>query len=37
MQDNFSRTSSEENLRAGHLKLQKVGMAPLHFYLSAPK
>ena len=37
MQDNFSRTSSEENLRAGHLNLKKVGMTPPHFYLSAPK
>ena len=32
-----SRVSSEENLRANHLNLGKVGMAPLHFYLSAPK
>ena len=30
-QGSFSRTSSEENLRAGHLNLYKVGMAPLHF------
>ena len=37
MQDNFSRTSSVENLRAGYLNLQKGGMAPPHFYLSAPK
>ena len=37
MEDSFSGASSEENLRAGHLSLYKEGIAPLHFYLSAPK
>ena len=36
-QAEFSRVSSEESLRANHLNLKKVGMAPPHFYLSAPK
>ena len=36
-QAELSRVSSEENLRVNHLNLWKVGMAPLHFYLSAPK
>ena len=30
-QDNFSRTSSEENVRPGHLNLKHVGMTPPHF------
>ena len=37
MQDNFGRTSLEENLRTNHLNLQNIGMAPPHFYFSAPK
>ena len=36
-QDNVSRTTSEENSRADHLNLLKVGMAPPHLYLSAPE
>ena len=37
MQAEFSRVGSEENLRANNLNLKKVGMAPPHFYLLAPK
>ena len=37
MQDNFSRRSSEENLKTGHLNLQKVGMAPTTFLPLSPK
>ena len=36
-QAELSRVSSEENLRANHLNLLKVGMALLHFYISASK
>ena len=32
--DNLNSIHSEDNLRPGHLNLQKVGMTPLHFYLS---
>ena len=36
-QDNLSRINSEENLRLGHLNLQKVEMTPPHFCLLAPR
>ena len=36
-QDDCSRANSEQNLRANHSNFSKVGMALLHFYLSAPK
>ena len=36
-QEDLIRMNSEEKVRVNHLNLQKVGMDPPHFYLSAPK